>query len=509
MPTGSPHCGEWDIALKRNKLSPRGAGVPRRPGIRSRIMLYLVLFVAFVIALLWLFQIVWLDDFYRYSRTRQIRGAAEAVAGNLEDENITLLMDMLSAQNDVCILVLDENHKPVLSSEDTRFCLIHRLSARDLSWWCDKVPEDGSTLVELFNIQPFQEPSRDWRFKGLRPRYMEDHYQSLLCACRVVLPDGQPGYLLLNSMITPVDATVDTLRSQLMLITAAALLGALMLAAVISRNVSRPIIETNRAARALSHGEFTAPAHGNTYREIAELNATLRRAADDLSQVERLQHELIANISHDLRTPLTMIGGYAEAMRDIPGENTPDNMQIIIDETARLSSLVGEVLDFSRLQAGTLPMNRTAFPLTSSVSAMVERIGKLVAKDGYTVHFAPDQELSAVADEARIGQVVYNLIGNALTYTGGDKQVYVTQEMRKNRVRITVTDTGRGISPEELPLIWNRYYRARESHKRAIIGSGLGLSIVQGILEQHGAPYGVDSQEGKGSSFWFELPLAE
>ena len=274
-------------------------------------MLYLVLFVAFVIALLWLFQIVWLDDFYRYSRTRQIRGAAEAVASNLEDENITLLMDMLSAQNDVCILVLDEAHKPVLSSEDTRFCLIHRLSARDLSWWCDKVPEDGSTLVELFNVQPFQEPARDWRFKGFRPMYTGAHYQSLLCARRVVLPNGQPGYLLLNSMITPVDATVATLRSQLMLITAAALLGALLLAALISRNVSRPIIETNCAARALSHGEYAAPAHGNTYREIAELNATLRRAADDLSQVERLQHELIANISHDLRTPLTMIGGYA------------------------------------------------------------------------------------------------------------------------------------------------------------------------------------------------------
>ena len=472
-------------------------------------MLYLVLFVAFVIALLWLFQIVWLDDFYRYSRTRQIRGAAEAVASNLEDENITLLMDMLSAQNDVCILVLDEAHKPVLSSEDTRFCLIHRLSARDLSWWCDKVPEDGSTLVELFNVQPFQEPARDWRFKGFRPMYTGAHYQSLLCARRVVLPNGQPGYLLLNSMITPVDATVATLRSQLMLITAAALLGALLLAALISRNVSRPIIETNRAARALSHGEYAAPAHGNTYREIAELNATLRRAADDLSQVERLQHELIANISHDLRTPLTMIGGYAEAMRDIPGENTPENMQIIIDETARLSSLVGEVLDFSRLQSGTLPMNRSSFPLTSSVSAMVERIGKLVAKDGYTVHFAPEKVLSAVADEARIGQVVYNLIGNALTYTGEDRQVYITQEVRGNLVRITVTDTGRGIPPEELPLIWNRYYRARESHKRAIIGSGLGLSIVQGILEQHGAPYGVDSQEGRGSSFWFELPLAE
>ena len=509
MPTGSPRCGGWGIALKRNELSLKGTHEPHRPGIRNRIMLYLVLFVAFVIALLWLFQIVWLDDFYRYSKTRQIRIAAETVAGNLEDENIALLMDMLSAQNDVCILVLDESHKTVLSSEDTRFCLIHRLSARDLSWWCDKVPEDGSTLVELFNIQPFQQPTRDWRFKGLRPPYTGDHYQSLLCARRVTLPGGQQGYLLLNSMITPIDATVATLRSQLVLITAAALLVALLLAALISRNVSRPIIETNRAARSLSHGQYTAPDHGDTYREIAELNTTLRRAADDLGQVERLQHELIANISHDLRTPLTMIGGYAEAMRDIPGENTPENMQIIMDETARLSSLVEEVLDFSRLQAGTLPMNRAAFPLTSSVSAMVERIGKLVAKDGYSVHFDPDTQLSAVADEARIGQVVYNLIGNALTYTGGDRQVYVTQEVRESRVRITVTDTGRGIPADELPLIWNRYYRARESHRRAIIGSGLGLSIVQGILMQHGAPYGVDSQEGHGSSFWFELPLAE
>ena len=469
-------------------------------------MLYLVLFVAFVIALLWLFQIVWLDDFYRYSKTRQIRSAAETVAGNLEDENIALLMDMLSAQNDVCILVLDESHKTVLSSEDTRFCLIHRLSARDLSWWCDKVPEDGSTLVELFNIQPFQQPTRDWRFKGLRPPYTGDHYQSLLCARRVTLPGGQQGYLLLNSMITPIDATVATLRSQLVLITVAALLGALLLAALISRNVSRPIIETNRAARSLSHGQYTAPDHGDTYQEIAELNTTLRRAADDLGQVERLQHELIANISHDLRTPLTMIGGYAEAMRDIPSENTPENMQIIIDETARLSTLVNEILDFSRLQTGALAMNPQPMSLTDTVRAIVTRVGKLTEKDGYVIRFAPEDNLTVVADETRIGQVVYNLLGNALTYTGKDKTVTLTQTLREGRVRLSVSDTGKGIAPEELPLIWNRYYRTQESHKRAVIGSGLGLSIVRNILEQHGAPYGVDSGDS-GTTFWFELPL--
>lgn len=157
---------------------------------------------------------------------------------------------------------------------------------------------------------------------------------------------------------------MSTLRSQLLLITAIVLSLALLLAALISRYVSRPIIETNQAAKALARGHFEKPKNGDHYREISELNDTLVKAADELSQVEHLQQELIANISHDLRTPLTMIGGYAEVMRDIPGENTPENMQIIIDETSRLSSLVTELLDFSKLQAGTLKMEPSVFSLS-------------------------------------------------------------------------------------------------------------------------------------------------
>ena len=202
-----------------------------------------------------------------------------------------------------------------------------------------------------------------------------------------------------------------------------------------------------------------------------------------------------------------MIGGYAEAMRDIPSENTPENMQIIMDETARLSTLVNEILDFSRLQTGTLAMNPQPMSLTDTVRAIVTRVGKLTEKDGYVIRFAPEENLTVVADETRIGQVVYNLLGNALTYTGKDKTVTLTQTLREGRVRLSVSDTGKGIAPEELPLIWNRYYRTQESHKRAVIGSGLGLSIVRNILEQHGAPYGVDSGDG-GTTFWFELPLA-
>lgn len=472
-------------------------------------MLYLVLFVAFVISIMWLFQIVWLDDFYRYYKTNQVASAATAVLDNLDNAEVEVLADQLSSQNDVCILLLDSKQRPVLSSEDTQFCLIHRMSIRDLSWWCERIPADGSTLLEQFNVKPFENDRYNARrFVGSVPPISETNYQSLLYARRITLPNGEEGYMLLNTMITPLDATVTTLRSQLLLITTVVLLGALLLAALISRNVSRPIIETNEAARELSRGRFQQPKHGGNYREMAELNATLARAAEDLNQVERLQHELIANISHDLRTPLTMIGGYAEVMRDIPGENTPENMQIIIDETTRLSTLVGEVLDFSRLQSGSLPMNIAPFDLTCAVQEIIGRIGKLVEVNGYAILFDPSQSITVTADEARISQVVYNLVGNALTYTGENKQVYVTQALREGRVRISIRDTGKGIPEDELPLIWNRYYRTKETHKRAIIGSGLGLSIVRSILEQHQAPYGVDSTEGEGTTFWFELPVA-
>ena len=291
-------------------------------------------------------------------------------------------------------------------------------------------------------------------------------------------------------------------------------IGAILLATALvgftmARSISEPIIETNLAARELSHSRYTRPPHSGGYREIAELNDTLVRAAGDLSKVEDLQRELIANISHDLRTPLTMIEGYAEAMRDIPEEVTPENMQIIIDETNRLSSMVNEVLDFSRVRTGNIELEITDFNLTEQIREICNRVSKMTAVDGYTVLFDAGEDRMVSGDSGRISQVVYNLLGNALTYTGADKTVRIAQESVGSKVRVTVSDSGDGIPADELPYIWDRYYRSRDNHRRAVIGSGLGLHICRSILEKHGAAYGVKSTEGEGTSFWFELPLAK
>ena len=312
--------------------------------------------------------------------------------------------------------------------------------------------------------------------------------------------------LMVITRITPLRSTRSAMRNQFLLIVVAVMLATGLVGYTMANSVSEPIIETNQAALALSRSRYTRPPHSGGYREIAELNDTLVRAAEDLNRVEDLQRELIANISHDLRTPLTMIEGYAEAMRDIPDENTPENMQIIIDETKRLSSMVNEVLDFSRLRTGNLELRKTRFDMTELVSSICERVSKMSSVEGYTVLFDGKDPVYVQADYGRMEQVLYNLLGNALTYTGDDRTVRVREERKDGKIRISISDSGEGIAPDELPYIWDRYYRSRENHRRAIIGSGLGLNICRSILEKHQALYGADSEIGKGTTFWFELP---
>ena len=193
-------------------------------------------------------------------------------------------------------------------------------------------------------------------------------------------------------------------------------------------------------------------------------------------------------------------------MRDIPGENTADNAQIVIDETTRLSELVGDMLDLSKIRAGTRKMTAEQFSLTETVRATMVRYEKLTEKDGYNIEFICEKDAEVFADRTMMLQVVYNLINNAINYTGDDKKVTVKLDVSNGKVRFAVSDTGSGIPPEELPFIWDRYYKIDKVHRRAAVGTGLGLSIVKSILEAHKAVYGVESTVGNGSTFWFELP---
>ncbi|NCC77481.1 MAG: HAMP domain-containing histidine kinase, partial [Clostridia bacterium] len=315
--------------------------------------------------------------------------------------------------------------------------------------------------------------------------------------------------ILLNTMLSPVTATVDTLRIQLIYVTLILIALSLGLALLLSRRIARPIVRINEQSKQMAAGDYSVRFAAGDYREIGELAETLNQTVVELGRVEALRRELIANISHDLRTPLTMIRGYAEVMRDLPGENNPDNVQVIIDESNRLTSLVNSILDLSKLQSGASQFEPSDYDLTESIRDIIARVSKLTEAEGYQIAYVANEQAVVHADAARIEQVLYNFLTNAVHYAGPDHQIEVRQTVRAGWVRIEVVDHGEGIPEDQLQHIWERYYKSDKLHRRAVMGNGLGLSIVKNILEQHGARFGVDSRPGEGSTFWFELPVID
>lgn len=459
--------------------------------------------------LLWLFQIVFLDEFYRLQKTEMLKSSSDSIVRNINNENLQTLADRIAEDNEVCVLVIDENLKLIVSAEYTPGCIIHHMSVHDILRYTEMAKDENESVLRIFPMLGFKNEKYDEKkFSGHVPPSDDGSARSMVTVKATVLEDGRRAFVFLNATVTPVTATVQTIRNELIFITVILILLSFLISLVLSKRITSPLIATTQAAKQLSVGEYTPVLSSISYREIKELNAQLIQTAEDLKRVEKMQRELIANISHDLRTPLTLIEGYAEVMRDLPGENTPENMQVIIDETKRLSTLVNAILDYSVSKSGKDVIRNEKFDLTASINSILERYGKLKEQDGYHIIFEPSKNVCVCADELKVGQVIYNLINNALTYTGADKTVNVVQTVFNGKVKIEIKDSGEGIEPDELDSIWERYYRSNKAHKRAAIGTGLGLNIVKGILDSHGLEYGVESEMKKGSTFWFVLPEA-
>jgi len=280
----------------------------------------------------------------------------------------------------------------------------------------------------------------------------------------------------------------------------------------ISGWLTKPITEMTEKAKLFAEGNFGVDFRGGDYgSEMVELANTLNFARDEIFKADRMQKELIANVSHDFKTPLTMIKAYSSMIKEISGENPEKrnkHAQVIIDEADRLTSLVEDLLDLSKLRAGINEIKPTQFDLSAYTYEVLERFAYLQETQGFDLRAEIEDGVWTFADEKKIGQVLYNLIGNAVNYTGEDKKVVVRVEKRSETTAyFAVSDTGAGIPEEELPTIWERYYRSSEMHKRPVKGTGLGLSIVKVILEMHGFEFGVKSEVGKGSTFYVLFPL--
>ena len=486
------------------------ANVKRRAGIKWKLFGFLALFVAVVIVILWVFQTVLLDDFYKAIKQRELQETADALTGAIGSDELETVVASYAVRNSICTIVyrVEQNRARVVASADIiSGCIIHHIDMRERSQLYEAAVQAGGSYMEKLapntigggvSAHPDELPPAD-----------DSSVAGTIYVRIAESAEGDEYIIMLNAAHAPVAATVKTLRVQLIVVSAILLVVALLLAFIISRKISRPIARISGEAKQFAAGDYGMVYTGGGYREVDELADTLNFAAAEVAKSDRLQRELLANISHDLRTPLTMIRGYSEVMRDLPGENTPENIQVIIDEATRLSELVGDLLDLSRIRAGTRTPMPEHFDLTETVRAVMGRYTKLTERDGYTITFSAERSAYVTADRTMILQVVYNLINNAINYSGEAKRVSVTQYIEGSMVRIAVTDTGAGIPADQLPLIWDRYYKVDRVHRRAMVGTGLGLSIVKQILDAHQAYYGVESCLGQGSTFWFALPACD
>ena len=328
------------------------------------------------------------------------------------------------------------------------------------------------------------------------------------------LADGVPieAYLYITDVYTLGPAVFAVMIFQTVYMALIMLLAASVVSGAISMYISRPIAELTEKARLMSAGNLSVDfsrEKGAGYQEIVELSDSLNYAESELSKADQMQKELIANVSHDFKTPLTMIKAYASMIQDFSGEDPAKrnkHAQVIIDEADRLASLVNDMLDLSKLRAGLDALKTSLFNLSDYLRMVVSRFDYLAETAGYRFVADIADDLYVEADKDKIGQVLYNLIGNAVNYTGEDKTVVVRLYGENGVVHFSVSDSGKGIPPEEIDTIWERYYRSRETHKRPVKGTGLGLSIVKTILTKHHFKFGVRSEVGKGSTFYVDFP---
>ncbi|MBE6845434.1 MAG: HAMP domain-containing histidine kinase [Ruminococcus sp.] len=457
--------------------------------LRAKIWEYFIFFTAMVLVILWFLQIVFIDNFYKGMKIKDVKNVAVEIAENYGNDDYSLMLTQLAISNDICIDVADKYGR-ILYTKDTlgKSCLIHGPQASTGNFLY-KLKNSGET--ELYYTEFNQLTNSD-----------------MLIYMTIIGSEKSPdGYILINSPLVPVDATAAIFKKQLLLVTVFLLLLSLIISYFMAKKISEPIARITKSAEQMAAGNYDIKFDGKGYAEIQRLSNTLTFAGMQISKVDAMQRDLIANVSHDLRTPLTMLKAYAEMIRDLSGDNPEkrnEHLEIIINETDRLALLVSDMLDLSKLERGDLKLNYSEFNIKELLEDIISRYKGLSDKQEYDISFEADSDITVNCDIIKIQQVIYNLINNAVNYTGEDKKIFVKQINKPDCVRIEVSDTGEGIEPDKIKLIFEKYYRS-ENHKREVVGTGLGLSIVKAILKKHGYNFGVFSSVGKGSTFWFEI----
>lgn len=432
--------------------------------------------------MLWFFQIIFLKLHYEASVKHNLNATVREIQKYNRNDLVSNI-DSIAYKNDVCIEVISKNSIISYSGIKSSGC---------------------NTSGEIY--YKFKNDFIDDNLNKSSFEFTNSKYNNKTIVKAVKIDND---YVFVSANLEILENTFIILNNQLGIVTLVILGLSVCMGYFINRKIAKPIVDITEKAEELRRGNYNVnfKSEEGIY-EIRELAETLDSMTNELSKTESVRREFLANVSHDIKTPLTMIKAYAEMVRDI-SYNDDDkrnaNLNVIVMEVDRLNILVNDILVLSRLQAGAESLEIEKFDLNFLVRDCLTRYD-IYKEDGYEFVYSFNGKSAMIeADKKRMQQVIYNLINNAVQYTGDDKKIFIDVSESKKWIIFSVRDTGKGMKKEEIRHIWDKYYKIDKKYKRSTVGSGIGLSIVKTICENHKFLYGVDTEVNHGSKFWVKI----
>ena len=420
--------------------------------------------------------------------------AAYDAAGDLQHENLRTNLTLASLVSGADTVVLDSLGNVILCSDPGLQC--PHLGLAINQYFVDQVFESGNSF-ETGSIPELYDESRYF----VSVPIVSHRTGSSIGVVMVSMPTGDTQALMEG--IADIQVTVSLL----------VILIAVVVMSVSTRNECRPLREMAQAARDFGHGNLQARVRtgGHNSEEVDELAVAFNNMAESLEKSEYQRQEFVANVSHELKTPMTTIGGYIDGMLDgtIPPERHRYYMQIVSDETKRLSRLVRSMLDISRLQdQGGIPEEKkTRFDMEECIGEVLITFEQKILSKNLEVNVdLPEYPVFTRAEKDAVTQVVYNLLDNAVKFCAEGSELGLKLRIGGNKIYVTISNEGRTIPPEELPLVFDRFHKIDKARNRSQEGWGLGLYIVKTLVCSHGENISVASRDGK-TEFTFTMPL--
>lgn len=462
-------------------------------------------FTVVIFTVLWLLQTVFLQKFYNGMIIRNTVKVADKISSESQSSDITSYIDDISRSNSILVFVTDTDGNILYSSDeykkghkfkDERLEMPYNGNGKEMRFHYRELPENYTEFLSAVNASDSGEAELQNDDIYVYGRLI-DFYGS-----------DEKAVLYVGTTLNAVGSTARIIRIQLIWVTLLSIIIAFVLALFMSKSFSKPVSQLNEKAHKLGEKDNDAEFSEGFCTELDELNKTLDTTSEKLKKNREFQNELLANVSHDLRTPLTMIKGYAEMIRDISREDEKqcaEDVAVIVEETDRLTALVNEILEYSELQMSDSEAVMNDVDLSETVASVADSFDKLYSKDGYVFERNITDDIHIKGNISRLKRAIYNLLDNAVRHAGEDKWIGITLRTDNDKAIIEISDHGSGIAPEELEHIWDRYYTKRQRSGKGV--SGLGLAIVKQIVSQHNGVCKAESEVGAGSVFSIELSI--